>query len=61
MVTVTSSPPIQAGSAEGELLEGIRWSTYEALLEDLDLGGRRIRLTSDCGRLETRRTRASGP
>jgi Uma2 family endonuclease len=50
MATVASSPSVETGEFERITMDGIRWSTYEALLEDLD--GRGIRLTYDRGRLE---------
>jgi Uma2 family endonuclease len=50
MATALLSPPIQSEYTERVLLEGIRWSTYEALLEDL--ANRHIRLTYDRGSLE---------
>ena len=50
MATVTASPLVQSGDCDRILLHGVRWSTYESLLEDLD--GRGIRLTFDRGRLE---------
>jgi Uma2 family endonuclease len=50
MATATVSPPVPSHGNESVLLHGVRWSTYEALLEDLD--GRHIRLTYDDGSLE---------
>ncbi len=50
MATVTSSAPVRAGDFDRVVLPGVRWSTYEALLEDLD--GCHIRLTYDRGSLE---------
>jgi Uma2 family endonuclease len=50
MATATVAPPVQSETTERILLQGIRWSTYEALLEDI--GDRQIRLTYDDGSLE---------
>ena len=50
MATGTLSPAVQTGEFDRILLHEVRWSTYEALLEDLE--GRRLRLTYDRGRLE---------
>ncbi len=50
MATALLTPPLQSDHTERVLLDGIRWSTYEALLEDL--GDRHIRLTYDRGSLE---------
>jgi Uma2 family endonuclease len=50
MATALLSPPVQSVQTERVLLEGIRWSTYEALLEDLVES--HIRLTYDRGSLE---------
>jgi len=50
MATATVSPPVQSHENEYVLLHGVRWSTYEALLEDM--GDRHIRLTYDNGSLE---------
>ena len=50
MATGTLSPAVQTGEFDRILLHGVRWSTYEALLEDLE--GHRLRLTYDRGRLE---------
>jgi Uma2 family endonuclease len=50
MATVESSPTLTSDAVQRVLLEGIRWSTYEALLEDLE--GCHVRMTYDCGRLE---------
>jgi len=50
MATATISPPAQSHDHEYVLLHGVRWSTYEALLEDM--GDRHIRLTYDDGSLE---------
>ena len=50
MATATVSPPVPSRDHESVLLHGVRWSTYEALLEDM--GNRHIRLTYDNGSLE---------
>ncbi len=50
MATALLTPPLQSDYTERVLLRGIRWSTYEALLEDLV--GSHIRLTYDRGSLE---------
>jgi Uma2 family endonuclease len=50
MATATLSPQVLSGENESVLLHGVRWSTYEALLEDM--GDRHIRLTYDNGDLE---------
>ena len=50
MATATASRPVQSRDNESVLLHGVRWSTYEALLEDM--GDRHIRLTYDNGDLE---------
>ncbi len=50
MATATLSPQVLARENESVLLHGVRWSTYEALLEDM--GNRHIRLTYDNGDLE---------
>ena len=50
MATATVSDLVQSHDYESILLHGVRWSTYQALLEDLE--GRRIRLTYDNGSLE---------
>ncbi len=50
MATATLSAQVQARENESVLLHGVRWSTYEALLEDM--GNRHIRLTYDNGDLE---------
>jgi hypothetical protein len=50
MATATLSTPVETHSEEYVLLHGVRWSTYEALLEDLE--GCSIRLTYDDGSLE---------
>jgi len=50
MATALLTPPLQSDRSERVLLRGIRWSTYEALLEDLV--DRHIRLTYDRGSLE---------
>jgi Uma2 family endonuclease len=50
MATATLSPHVLARENESVLLHGVRWSTYEALLEDM--GNRHIRLTYDNGDLE---------
>ena len=50
MATATVSAPVQHQVGEYVLLHGVRWSTYEALLEDLE--GCRRRLTYDDGSLE---------
>jgi Uma2 family endonuclease len=50
MATALLTRPLQSDRTERVLLDGIRWSTYEALLEDL--GDRHIRLTYDRGSLE---------
>ncbi len=50
MATATMSAAIRAGDFDRVVLHGVRWSTYEALLDDLD--GCHIRLTYDRGRLE---------
>jgi len=50
MASATVSPPVQSRDHEYVLLHGVRWSTYEALLEDM--GDRHIRLTYDDGSLE---------
>jgi Uma2 family endonuclease len=50
MATATVSTPVETHSEEYVLLHGVRWSTYEALLEDLE--GCRTRLTYDDGSLE---------
>ena len=47
MATATVSPPVLAPENESVLLHGVRWSTYQALLEDM--GNRHIRLTYDNG------------
>jgi Uma2 family endonuclease len=50
MATALQTPPRQSDHTQRVLLEGIRWSTYEALLEDLVES--HIRLTYDRGSLE---------
>lgn len=50
MATVTISTPVEAHSDEYILLHGVRWSTYEALLEDLE--GCHKRFTYDDESLE---------
>jgi Uma2 family endonuclease len=50
MATALLTPRLQSDHTERILLDGIRWSTYEALLEDLV--HRHIRLTYDRGSLE---------
>ena len=50
MATTLRTPPLQSDQTERVLLKGIRWSTYEALLEDLVES--HIRLTYDRGSLE---------
>jgi hypothetical protein len=50
MATALLAPPLQSDYVERVLLRGIRWSTYEALLEDLVES--HIRLTYDRGSLE---------
>jgi Uma2 family endonuclease len=50
MATATVVTPVQQHNEEYVLLHGVRWSTYEALLEDLE--GCRKRLTYDDGSLE---------
>jgi Uma2 family endonuclease len=50
MATATISHPVQVRDYEYVLLHGVRWSTYEALLEDM--GDRHIRFTYDDGSLE---------
>jgi Uma2 family endonuclease len=50
MATATAPPPVQSRAYESVLLHGVRWSTYVALLEDMD--NRHIRLTYDDGDLE---------
>jgi Uma2 family endonuclease len=52
MATATVSDSVQARDYESILLHGVRWSTYQALLEDLDADGRHLRLTYDDGSLE---------
>jgi Uma2 family endonuclease len=50
MATATVSPQVRTTESESVLLHGVRWSTYEALLEDMV--NRHIRLTYDNGSLE---------
>jgi Uma2 family endonuclease len=50
MATAIAPPPVQSRESDSVLLHGVRWSTYEALLEDM--GDRHIRLTYDNGDLE---------
>jgi Uma2 family endonuclease len=50
MATATVPPPVKSRDNESVLLRGVRWSTYEALLEDM--GDRHVRMTYDNGDLE---------
>ncbi len=50
MATATVLPPVGSRDHDSVLLHGVRWSTYQALLEDMD--NRHIRLTYDNGSLE---------
>jgi Uma2 family endonuclease len=52
MSIVSAAPAGHARGAEYVLLEGVRFSTYETLLEDM--GDRRLRLTYENGSLEIR-------
>ncbi len=51
MATELLTPALQSDRTERIPLEGIRWSTYEALLEDLVES--HIRLTYDRGSLNS--------